>query len=449
MGAGIGIIRPGGAAGSGSWDVTGAAFVDPVNGNNGTAVVGDGNKPYATVAAALVASNFVILKPGTYTELISITANNKHISCMDGVTFTAGGVSVTGGTVTSFKFSGDAVFNGLGAQILRIIDSNAVIEYEFKNAPDCSRICFVEGSTAFAPKVKMTADYVRCNSFNGAAYASRIQGGAQFEFNFKFYAEAQHDLYHARNTTAGAKWVINCPENRIIDNYTSNYGNINRRVVRITDFVTNLDMVINGDCVSTYSSTVNDQGVVHFESLTNVAAFPIFTLNGNIISDNMAGIVSRLNSRYGEFNFNGDVICKSAVSGWSSYPFQLQLAGTAGAYSQTFRFNGGYIQGATRCIIGRGKYVYMKDCTYYNSDAGGTESAFFMEQTGTANQELYLYNTIVETDAGGVTPELVKGNAAGALVYTAESKGNVVFGATYVDGWAQYAQIVGLVVPKF
>jgi hypothetical protein len=187
-------------------------------------------------------------------------------------------------------------------------------------------------------------------------------------------------------------------------------------------------MVINGDCVSTYSSTVNDQGVVHFESLTNVAAFPIFTLNGNIISDNMAGIVSRLNSRYGEFNFNGDVICKSA---------------------ETFRFNGGYIQGATRCIIGRGKYVYMKDCTYYNSDAGGTESAFFMEQTGTANQELYLYNTIVETDAGGVTPELVKGNAAGALVYTAESKGNVVFGATYVDGWAQYAQIVGLVVPKF
>lgn len=446
---GLTFVAPGGGADGNTWDITNAAFVDPVNGNNGTAVVGDGNKPYSSISTALSNSDFVILKPGNYNQTMFITTDNKHIHAMAGVTITANGVYVFGGGVNNFRFSGKAVFNGFSAYILRMQSTNAVIDFEFAYALDCNRICFLDGSNAFGPKVKMSADFIRCNCFNGGGYAVRLIGQAEYEFNIKHYVESQHDLWHARSNYGTSKLTVNCPESRIIDNYTTNYGNTNRSVVRLSDFANAINCVINGDCISTYSSTINGKGVIIFDAMTNAGSFPIFTLNGNIISDNQSAIVSRFLSSYGEFNFNGDVICKSNVSGWASYPLQTQLPG-GGAGNQIFRFNGSIIQGATRMIIGRGRFVYFKDCTYYNSDVGGTESAFFLEQTGTTNQEVYLYNCSVETDASGVTPELFKGNAVGGVVGTINTTANVNFGVTYTDIWGTgYAAIPNFIVPKF
>jgi hypothetical protein len=446
---GIEFIAPGGGADGNTWDVTGAAFVDPVNGDNVTGVVGDGNKPYATVAVALLFSDFVILKPGTYTAIILINTDNKHIHCMEGVDIANNGVYVAGLVTNNFKFTGRAVFSGASSYLLRLVNTNAVVEFECAHATDCNRICFVEGSTAFAPKARISADYIRCNCFNGGAYATRLQGEADLEFNIKYYVESQHDIWHTRNCYGAARLVINCPESRVIDNYGFNYGNVARRALRVSDFSADLQCVVNGDLISTYSSTVNEMGVVDFQNLANPTNFPFVTVNGNIISDNQTAINSRFNSRYGEFNFNGDIICKSNVAGWASSPLFTQLTGTVQPSDQKFRFNGGYIQGATRIVVGMGTFVYMKDCAYYNSDVGGGESAFFLENSGSTNQELYLYNTMVETDDTGVTPELVAGNSVGATVFTVGSNGNVVIGATYADGWAQYAQIAGLIVPKF
>jgi len=71
------------------------AFVG-TDGNDLTAVVGDANKPYLNIGTAMDNANIVVIKPGTYSFNIQFTStrDNRHVICMDGVTFTSGGVYV-------------------------------------------------------------------------------------------------------------------------------------------------------------------------------------------------------------------------------------------------------------------------------------------------------------------------------------------------------------------
>jgi hypothetical protein len=111
------------------WLITDVAFVDPANGNDGTAIVGDGNLPYSTITAAMAVADIVLLLPADYVETVSVTLNNKHIHAMSGVDFSAGGIRITGAGVTSFRFSGDAVFTGT-SRTLRVYSLNAVVDFE-------------------------------------------------------------------------------------------------------------------------------------------------------------------------------------------------------------------------------------------------------------------------------------------------------------------------------
>jgi hypothetical protein len=255
---GLDFVAPGGGADGNTWDIPSAAFVDPANGNNSTAVVGDGNKPYSSVFTALSNSDYVILKPGTYTSLANITVDNKHIHAMEGVRIVSGGIRVQGTGVNNFKFSGKAVWDGRNAYILRVNDTNANVDFEFSHALNCNRICFEEsGSFPFFPNVKMSADFIRCNCINGGGYATRLRTGATFEFNIKFYVESVHDVWHGRQCGAGGRMIVNCPESRVINDYeTFSYGNVNRSVVRISDSAFDTDFIINGDCVSNYTPLI-------------------------------------------------------------------------------------------------------------------------------------------------------------------------------------------------
>jgi hypothetical protein len=436
-----------------TWDITNAAFVDPVTGNNTTAVVGDGNKPYSSIFTALSNSDFVILKAGTYTSIANITTDNKHIHAMSGVRIVNGGVRVQGAGVTNFRFSGEAVWDGRNAYILRINDTEANIDFEFAYALNCNRICFEE-SAGFGlfPYVKMSADFIRCNCINGGAYATRLRTGATFEFNIKYYVESQHDIWHSRSA-GGGKMIVNCPESRVINDYeTFSYGNVNRSAVRISDFTFNTDFIINGDCVSNYTPpTTYLEGVVHIFAIPSAVDFPTLKLNGDVIADNQPCITTTFRSLYGEFNFNGNIIAKSTAGGRSSTPLWSQLTGHGGTSEQIFRFNGSIITGGTRLIIGGGKVAYFKDCAIYNSDIDGIESAFFLTGNGISPPQLYVYNSSVETDTGGVTPELVKGNyPITAVVGTVNTTANVAFGLTYTDIWGTgYVAIPNFIVPKF
>jgi hypothetical protein len=70
-----------------TWDVPGVAFVNPSSGDDTTAVVGDGNKPYETVTkAADAGADAVFLLPGNYSETINLSSGMTYFS-YPGVTF--------------------------------------------------------------------------------------------------------------------------------------------------------------------------------------------------------------------------------------------------------------------------------------------------------------------------------------------------------------------------
>lgn len=113
-----------------TWDMTGVAFVDPVNGNNTTATLSDGNLPYQTVAAAAAASDFVYLLPGTYTETITL-ATNKTYYCYKGVKFTTGGLYSLNTVIDNVKFLGYAVFTtSANINVRPTSMNNSVFEFE-------------------------------------------------------------------------------------------------------------------------------------------------------------------------------------------------------------------------------------------------------------------------------------------------------------------------------
>jgi hypothetical protein len=204
--------------------------------------------------------------------------------------------------------------------------------------------------------------------------------------------------------SANGRLVVNCPESIIIPNYSPfNYGNVNKSCVRVGQFSRDVDVTINGDLINRHNVVATGLGggqinyaCLELFALTDSVNFPRITINGNLDSLNSPCVVSGFLSRYGEINIYGNMIARFASGGFAGSPFWLQLT-NGGVGDQTFRIRDGYCQGSSRFIIGRGKFVYIVDYSIYTSDFGGTQdSNFFLEQTGTTNQELYLYNTICE-----------------------------------------------------
>jgi hypothetical protein len=433
-----------------TWDVPGAAFVDQTNGNNGTAVVGDGNKPYSTVTAALGASDFVIMKPGDYTQTVFFTGvyNNKHVHAMDGVNFTNGGVYVGGTGVTKAKFTGRATFTGFNCRMVQFSNTNAELFFECAYGDNVSVIAWTTGNT-YSPKLKFSADYVRCHAFNGGAYATRMNGtGIDFEFNIKYYAESQHALYHTRNNASG-RIIINCPESRCIPNYTSSYGNSAKNVFWM-DATRDMEVVHNGDIVHTHNVELL-AGALNMANCTNSLLFPDITVNGDIITENTQAVYFWYRAAYGKFVHNGDIINNNAGVGTAGVPIWTQLTGWGSAASQELIFKGS-IQGPNRIVVGTGKKMYFYSPFIYNSDLSGTTSHFFKTNTGGNQQsEIYIYNTKLERGNAPGTGEVILGDASLAtdIVGSVDVKGTEpTFCSAVADIWAGYTQLAGLIVPK-
>jgi hypothetical protein len=440
-----------------TWDIPPASFVDAQNGDDTTGVVGDGNKPFRTVAFAILQSDLVIIKPCTMFETILLNSpaeNNKHIHCMAGVEFVSGGLRVQTTNITNVRWTGQAIFTGAFTSLVDCITTSAEIDFECDYASDCRLVVFSSGDRSQTPTVRFKANWIRCNCFNGGGYAVRVIGGADFQLDIKEFFESQHTIYEMRDNARG-RLVVNCPRSIIIPNYTISYGNLNKSVLRVNQFSDGIDVTINGDLIQTHdvagTGLLDAKACVEFTQNTNDVSRPNVVINGNL--DNLLSpcVVSGFRSKYGDLAVYGNLIARNTTGGFAGSPIWKQLSGGLGVdpEQQTWKFVGSTIVGSQRIIIGRGLIAYFLNGTIYNADAGGSESAFFCEQTGTVLQQLYLYNMYVETDNTGVTPELVKGNSVGAIIGTVDTKANVAFGLTYVDIWGNdYANQPALIVPQ-
>ena len=425
-----------------TWSIPSAAFVDANNGDDTTAVLGDGNKPYKFISSALLASDFIIVKPCTTTEQVSITTDNKHIYCMPGVVFTSGGFVVVGTGVNKFRVSGSAVFTGFFCSVIRAIGTNARILIDFDYADNIAKVAFNE-SPANNPIIIMNANWILCHCYNGAGYAVRCVGGGYFEINIKDHFHTQHTTIQCRDGFYG-KVTLTCPDVRVIPNYTTNFGNVGK-IVLAMDSTLGAYIELNGNITNTHNVYNAGNGIITMSNLIDADSKPEVVINGHVDGQVNVAVLSEFISATGFVTFNGDVKSLRTI-------FATTLTGWANPSDQRFYFNGSIIQTGRSMILGRGRTFYFKDCSLYNTEDGivtpGSEHMFTAAEPGlpASNTQVYMYNCIVEmTGAGATLTNVWSGSYS---LSTINTPGNKAIGGAVADAWTGYTVVPTLTVPK-
>lgn len=420
------------------WLMSNVAFVDKASGSNTNGVVGDGNKPFRDIYFALTQSDLVVLLPGTYTETVTITADNKHVHAMEGVTFTSGGFRPNGAGVNLFSLTGSAIFKGF-SQCLRVYNTDANVYFECDYIDDVRIVCWIEGNLN-APKVNFKANWVTCNAFNGGGYCVRLLGGAEIRMNIAHYFHGQHTPFHVRNGTSG-KLLVNCPEIKVVPNYTSNYGNAAKSIVWC-DAANGAYIEINGDLINEHNVYTFGRGCIEINNWSGTPS--TITVNGDLKAEFQMCIFSQYRSAFGNIIINGDL-----ESGRN--PVFDELTGWGSPANQHWTFNNSIIQAEYQFIVGRGKTYYFKNMSMLIREDGtgiaGAGKLFLgLEPGSPASQSyLYLYNCVLQSK--DTTLETFN-FSANFNVGTVNTYSNLPIGTGVVDAWGGFASIASLEVPQ-
>lgn len=262
------------SGGGGSWDLPTVAFVNP-SGNNGTAVVGDGNLPYQTVAAAQAVSAIIFLQPGTYTETIALVTGKTYFS-YPGVVFTTGGVENTGSTLVGTKWLGYSRFIGTQQQIRldNVTLTEVELEYDTMEITGGSNLCL----------------YIDCDN------TSTLQ----------IRCNSMYDPF----TANGSAVVIKGPITGSLDvkeHVTGLYGvlTLGFSGEELDDFtVTCPRMVCEGVANAGFSSTINCGGVNADKTLT---------INGDVHNDSTGAVTGDTGGIFTRFTGGGNLVLNGNI----------------------------------------------------------------------------------------------------------------------------------------
>jgi hypothetical protein len=441
-----------------TWDLPTVAFVDRTNGNNSTAVIGDGNKPYSRVSSALAAgARRIILKPGVWPQDLYIQYDGVEIYAMQGVEFRRG-IRLLSPAIVNFRLSGHAIFTGFQYIAFRINSMAAApvpgetygqIDIEFDYADNAGGLFFLEQDSA-SPKVNFSCDWAKTSGLaSGAGYNVRCVGGMELRMDIKQFFYSQHTLYHCRNNFSG-KFFLNCPDSRIIDNYTANYGNASRSGLW-ADSLSGAYIEFNGNLTSEYPVALASTGGALIHSDNAYFGPSKIVVNGDLHSVNNFCSGANYRAAEGEFEFNGDLtsgrLCiYDSLTGWGL------------PADQTYVFNGCIIDGEWNNIIGRGKTYYFKDCSFLVREDGSglnptAANIFIGSEPGSpaSPTSMYLYNCTMESGKP-LDPliETFKNFSANFSIGTINTVSNIQIGtgAGAVDDWANFVTNPLLVTPK-
>jgi hypothetical protein len=435
----------GGGTDTNTWNMTGVAFVDPVNGNDGTAVVGDGNLPFQTLAQAQAVSDKIICLPGTYTG-VNILENNKHIHFMPGCV-SIGSNFTDAGTTANVKITGYLKFD-INSRGFLIFGANSVWDIEIDEMDKTRKIVHASNGSI----VNLIANRIVTKNSTVSGYACRMVNGGKITLRVREYLKCYHWLAGTGTETAGGIYGDNtltvfCPYLEVTA--VSHYGN-------------QFKALINHQ---SYSKCIYNINVDKFKnnSITQTTAFGILE-SGLVLYTGGAG------SQNNEFHFTGDYDT-GVMYGWLDYsgvyqgittftngslksdtnPFSSIAIGVGPIvireiFAKNWRFEGGRT-GNGFMQLGNGRYVYMVDCQFSNLNATGIRIWNKIDLIpGAGVPELKLYNCIAElaNNGGGNFITLT-----GALTFSSvNTYSNETLGAV-ADAWGGYSQIVNFTIPKF
>jgi hypothetical protein len=303
LGLGRWVLMFSGSSGPALVRYSNVLWVDPIHGNNGTALPGRFDLPYQTISqAASVAfsigrsSNDKVLihiRQGYYADYVGLIDWVDYY-CEPGVVLDGSEISDGAYGAGTSNFYGYAV---LKETIIRILNpSNCILEFDNYVATAAAIIIVPSSGVA---NITINADYIYAFG-SVSAFAITVRGNSNVFINVSKSIECPHQCIVFRNHTG--KCVVNCP--KLIMTSGNVFGGNFKSVISLFDTVSG-EIIINGDLVHSdddyYGGTSSMVLVWSINALSGK-----FTLNGNID----AKLIQPINGNVtggGSMIFNGDI----------------------------------------------------------------------------------------------------------------------------------------------
>ena len=402
-----------------TWEIPTVAFVNPTTGDDLTAVIGDGNKPYATIAAAQAASSTVFLQPGNYIETFALVTGKTYFS-YPGVLFTAGGIVNLGTTLVGTKFLGFASFISSSdcIKLESVVLTDVVLEFdrlEVTGSAYTLRIIttaksnvVINGNSIYDPISYNAAAIVLRGPLNGSLNIKESITAALGVLGFGSAAEQVQDF------------TVNCPKITQMDTYGAAYPQYSQ-VIIASGIEEGYKVTINGDLYSDAIGTpgVNNGVVASIYS----ASLGVLEINGNIYAGTQRAILL-------------STACNIIMNGSIETTHQAFNTATG----ELLIKNSTIIQGVANSITGSPK-VWI-----YGSTIKSTTTANIIDHTSATSTLV-----IRDTDAVGDTGEFVNTGGAARAVGMTNVVSNLANDAAMTSLYTAlgFTQDAALVTPDF
>ena len=425
-----------------TWNFPNAAFVD-LNTTEPFGVLGDGNKPFKTVALADAASPLRVLLPGNYVGNTNMTSGTYL--CMPGVIFPSGSRLRDAGVFGDIKVLGHAVFDQFSYGVETSAGSIVYVEcLDFYNTR----------SVAFAllgGTIDIKARNIYCNTQNGGAYANAIRGGATVTIECDQYYVNHWGAAFGNNNSGGRSSVfnLNCPDVRMLNGGWA--GNIAKSLVNDQSLsswpnITNIDFkggsLQNLHSVQTSSFGAFDSALLLYVNNTNPDNPPVHTFkNGTVYANAFFGLCHHRAVTVGKINLEALKIKSNTKA------LNLYLTSVAGNGNWVEHlFNDCMFEGSQPNIIGNSQKCTFMKCT---EKVTGEASSIIDYNAGNPQQLpiVFFVNSISQLDVG--SGEFIENAPVGATYGLINSPSTEVIGAGVTDTWGGgYAPIPTLEIPN-
>jgi len=392
------------------------AFVDPTNGNNATAKVGNGNLPYSTITAAAAESNHVVLLPGNYNEVHTLVSGVKYFA-YPGVTFIEPALLVgptgSGSNLENTYFLGHADFN----DAVLDITTDTVTNLRFQANNMVTTKALTLNTNIYIAPVSASSGQVDVNyvsAYAGGGLATSFRYGFSGVINIK----ELRSPYNALTFRYGAsqKCYVNIDKLTLIDGgFAGNAGGFKQSIA-----------IADCDSGSAYYLNVKE-----CENLcTTTVATGIGTQSNISCSIHFKGNTRQVTNK------NISVLDSSILvyeGGMEAGTYAIGNTSTSGT---TIINNSNIIQNSASSLVGT---LFLNNSTTYTS----TPTQNFITSTNAASK--FYANNVV---AGGGTGSFFYGGA-GSYGYVNVTGTHISASATSVDLYtsSSYTQETALVVP--
>lgn len=375
---------------SGSYLTHLIVYVDPNTGNNSTGAINRPNKPYQTIAAAMIgltASSYdssnkgvVYLRKGNYTDVARLVDNVDYF-CEQGVVFTQNGFSDA--SAVNSNVYGNASFIGTNANLVPLtVAFGSTVKFEFDTVDNRQAFARIYGSLS---NVSIRGKYVKTQS--SAVYGISIEGSSTVDL------QVERAILGAYRTV------------RFADNYT---GTTNIRTPYIYcdgtigvngyTFPNNVRALYVGDAVTGtiyVNSNVQDISSVFggsFQSAVYMGSGNV-AIRGGVKSLNSIGVYTT-GTVAGSLMIDGDVIAKREAISANHVGMNVKI--------RSSRISSDGLGGNTQSIfIGANNQTYIENSLIYNGLSGS-----HIIKTTDEDSTIGLYNTLVYSE--GVEGNLIE-----------------------------------------